>query len=140
MLQETVQALTVLSQTIARESGDERIANEMKSSLQTCFDNLHTIEEFLPLTLNRDKILLTHVQKFDEQYEKCHSWLNDGKQLMNRYSIQVPVRRIEEYLEQNRVNLCFSSDVNSKLKFLFLNRISSLNLIRIEQRSMVLAI
>lgn len=104
MLHDTVQALIALSQTIARESGEGNVSTEMKSSLQVCIDHLRRVEEYLPLTLNRNKILLTHLQKFEDGLKKCQAWLNEAKKLIGGYSIQVPVRRIEEWLEQNRVS------------------------------------
>ena len=104
MIHDTVQALNALIQTIARESGEGNVSNEMKSSLQACVESLRRVEEQLPLTLNRNKILLTYLQKFDDGFKKCQAWLNEAKKLIGGYSIQVPVRRIEEWLEQNRVS------------------------------------
>ncbi|CAF4980714.1 unnamed protein product, partial [Rotaria socialis] len=46
--------------------------------------------------------MLGHLQKFDDGIQKCQQWLNDAKQLFSRYSIQVPVKRIEDFLEQHR--------------------------------------
>ena len=112
MLRETVQALLSLSQTIARESGDANISNEMKSSLDQCFEKLRQIEELFPLVLNRNKTFLVHLQKFDEQSIHCTQWFNEGRQLINRYSIQVPLRRIEEFLEQNRVRYFYFHQTN----------------------------
>lgn len=43
------------------------------------------------------------MQKIDEQIQRCAQWFNECRQLIGRYSIQVPLRRIEEFLEQNRV-------------------------------------
>lgn len=105
MLNENVQALAKLSQTIARESGETNTTNEMTSLLQACFDKLHRIQEYLPLTLKRNKIILGHLQKFEDGLQKCQQWFNEGKQLISRYSLQVPVKRIEDFLEQHRVNI-----------------------------------
>lgn len=75
----------------------------MKTSLDPCFERLGRIEEFLPLVLARNKNLLSQMQKIDEQIQRCAQWFNECRQLIGRYSIQVPLRRIEEFLEQNRV-------------------------------------
>ncbi|CAM2712242.1 unnamed protein product [Rotaria socialis] len=99
---QTVQVLSKLSQTIARESGEANATAEMNSLLQICFDKLQHVQEYLPLTLKRNKIMLGHLQKFDDGIQKCQQWLNEAKQLFSRYSIQVPVKRIEDFLEQHR--------------------------------------
>jgi len=79
--------------------------NEINSLLQTCFDKLHHVQEYLPLTLKRNKIMLGYLQKFEDGLQKCQQWFNEAKQLINRYSIQVSVKRVEEFLEQHRVSL-----------------------------------
>lgn len=101
-MNENVQALSKLNQAISRESGD---TNEMNSIVQACQEKLRRIQEYLPLTLKRNKLMLGHLQKFEDGLQKCQQWFNDAKQLMNKYSIQVPVKRIEEFLEQHRVNI-----------------------------------
>lgn len=70
MFTANVQALARLSQSIARESGESNTSSEMNSLLQICFDKLHHIEEYLPLILKRNKVLLGHLHKFDEQQTK----------------------------------------------------------------------
>jgi hypothetical protein len=75
----------------------------MNSILQTCFDKLRQVQEHLPLTLKRNKIMLGHLQKFDDGLQKCQQWFSEAKQLIGRYSIQVPVKRIEDFLEHHRV-------------------------------------
>lgn len=105
MFNQTVQVLSKLSQTIARESGEANASTEMNSLLQICFDKLRHVQEHLPLTLKRNKIMLGHLQKFEEGFQKCQQWFNEAKQLMGRYSIQVPVKRIDDFLEQHRVCL-----------------------------------
>jgi len=77
----------------------------MNSNLQQCIEKLRQAQEHLPLILKRNKIMLGHLQKFEDGLQKCQQWFNDAKQLMNRYSIQVPVKRIEEFLEQHRVSI-----------------------------------
>ena len=104
MFNQTIQILSKLCQTIARESGEPNASTEMNSLLQICFDKLHHVQEYLPITLKRNRIMLGHLQKFDDGLQKCHQWFNEAKQLINRYSIQIPVKRIDESLEQHRVN------------------------------------
>jgi hypothetical protein len=77
----------------------------MNSLLQICFDKLHHVQEYLPLTLKRNKIMLGYLQKFEDGLQKCQQWFNEATQLINRYSIQVSVKRVEEFLEQHRVSL-----------------------------------
>jgi hypothetical protein len=77
----------------------------MNSILQSCVEKLRRVQEHLPLTLKRNKIMLGHLQKFEDGLQKCQQWFNEAIQLMNRYSIQVPVKRIEDFLEQHRVNI-----------------------------------
>lgn len=103
MFNQTVQILSKLSQTIARESGEANASTEMNSLLQICFDKLRHVQEYLPITLKRNKIILGHLQKFEDGLQKVHQWLTEAKQLINRYSVQIPVKRIEETLEQHRV-------------------------------------
>jgi hypothetical protein len=105
MFNQTVQILSKLSQTIARESGEPNASTEMNSLLQICFDKLRHVQEYLPITLKRNKIMLGHLQKFEDGLQKCQQWFNEAKQLISRYSIQLPVKRIEECLEQHRVSL-----------------------------------
>ena len=105
MFSQTVQVLSKLSQTIARESGETNASTEMNSLLQICFDKLRHVQEYLPLTLKRNKIMLGHLHKFDDGLQKCQQWLNEAKELISRYSIQVPVKRIDDFLEQHRVNI-----------------------------------
>ncbi|CAM4782634.1 unnamed protein product, partial [Rotaria magnacalcarata] len=102
MLNDNIQALAKLSQVIARESGETYSTSEMNSILQTCFEKLRRIQEYLPLTLKRNKTMLGHLQKFEDGLQKCQQWFNEAKQLISRYSIQVPVKRIEDFLEQHR--------------------------------------
>ncbi|CAF4193831.1 unnamed protein product, partial [Rotaria magnacalcarata] len=85
-----------------RESGEANATAEMNSLLQICFDKLQHVQEYLPLTLKRNKIMLGHLQKFDDGIQKCQQWFNEAKQLFSRYSIQVPVKHIEDFLEQHR--------------------------------------
>jgi hypothetical protein len=77
----------------------------MNTILQQCIEKLRRVQEYLPLILKRNKIMLGHLQKFEDGLQKCQQWFNDAEQLMNRYSIQVPVKRIEEFLEQHRVSI-----------------------------------
>lgn len=105
MFNQTIQLLSKLSQTIARESGEPNASAEMNSLLQICFDKLNRVQEYLPMTLRRNKIMLGHLQKFEDGLLKCQQWLNEATQLISRYSIQVPVKRIEDFLEQHRVNI-----------------------------------
>mgnify|MGYP002378010956 CR=1 FL=1 len=109
MFNQTVQILSKLSQTIARESGEPNASVELNSLLQICFDKLHHIQEYLPLTLKRNKIMLGHLQKFEDGLHKCQQWFNEARLLINRYSVQVPVKRIEDSLEQHRVMTCYYS-------------------------------
>jgi hypothetical protein len=117
MFNQTIQVLSKLSQTIARESGEPNASTELSSLLQICFDKLRHVQEYLPITLKRNKIMLGHLQKFEDGLQKCHQWFNEAKQLISRYSIQVPVKRIEECLEQHRVSL---SNIFNPSSLLFL--------------------
>lgn len=92
-----------MSLRIAQDTGEANVAKEMKSSLDNCSNLFAQVDKNLPLILNRNKTLLGHLQRFDEDVQKCHLWLNEAKQTLNRYSILVPLKRIEEFLEQNRV-------------------------------------
>ena len=105
MFNQTVQVLSKLSQTIARESGEANASAEMNSLLQICFDKLRHVQEYLPVTLKRNIIMLGHLAKFEDGLQKCHQWLSEAKQMIGRYSVQVPVKRIEECLEQHRVRI-----------------------------------
>jgi len=49
--------------------------------------------------------MLGYLQKFEDGLQKCQQWFNEATQLINRYSIQVSVKRVEEFLEQHRVSL-----------------------------------
>lgn len=75
----------------------------MNSMLQACVDKFHRVKENLPLILKRNKTMLGHLQKFEDGLQKCLQWFNEAKQIISRYSIQVPVKRIEDFLEQHRV-------------------------------------
>ena len=108
MFNQTVQVLSKLSQTIARESGESNGSTEMNSLLQICFDKLRHVQEQLPNILKRNKVMLGHLQKFDDGLQKCQQWFNEAKQLFSRYSIQVSVKRIEDSLEQHRVGFLYS--------------------------------
>jgi hypothetical protein len=108
MFNQTIQILSKLSQTIARESGETNASTEMNSLLQICYDKLRHVQENIPITLKRNKIMLGHLQKFEEGLQKCQQWLSEAKQLISRYSIQVPVKRIEDSLEQHRVSILSS--------------------------------
>ena len=68
-------------------------------------EKLRYVQEFLPLILKRNKNILGYLQKFEDGLQKCQQWFNDAKQLINRYSIQIPLKRIEDFLEQHRVNI-----------------------------------
>ncbi|CAF5122465.1 unnamed protein product, partial [Rotaria magnacalcarata] len=46
MFNQTVQVLSKLSQTIARESGEANATAEMNSLLQICFDKLQHVQEY----------------------------------------------------------------------------------------------
>ena len=105
MFNQTIQILSKLSQTIARESGETNASTEMNSLLQICYDKLRHVQENIPITLKRNKIMLGHLQKFEEGLQKCQQWFSEAKQLISRYSIQVPVKRIEDSLEQHRVSI-----------------------------------
>lgn len=102
MLDGNIQALVKLSQSIARENDE---TNEMNSLLQICSDKLRQVREYLPLTLKRNKAMLGYLQKFEDGLQKCQQWFNEAEQLIQRYSIQVPVKRVEEFLEEHRVSL-----------------------------------
>ncbi|CAF3725966.1 unnamed protein product [Adineta steineri] len=102
MFNQTVQVLSKLSQTIARESGESNASNEMNSLLQICFDKLQHVKEYLPNILKRNKILLGYLQKFDDGLQKCQQWFIESKQVISKYTLQVPVKRIEDFLEQHR--------------------------------------
>jgi hypothetical protein len=77
----------------------------MNTILQQCIEKLRRVQEYLPLILKRNKIMLGHLQKFEDGLQKCQQWFHEAKQLINRYSIQVPVKRIEDSLEQHRVSI-----------------------------------
>ncbi len=77
----------------------------MNAIVKSCMETLRRVQEQLPLTLKRNKILLGHLQKFEDGLQQCQQWFNEAKQLINRYSIQVPVKRIEEFLDQHRVSV-----------------------------------
>ena len=108
MFNQTVQILAKLSQTIARESGESNASTEMNSLLQICFDKLRHVQEYLPITLKRNKIMLGHLQKFEDGLQKCQQWFHEAKQSIHRYSVQVPVKRIDDFLEQHRVGILIS--------------------------------
>ena len=77
--------------------------NSMKLSSHV-WKHYDECKNILPLILKRNKTLLGHLQKFEDGLQQCQQWLNEAKQLMSRYSIQVPVKRIEEFLDQHRVS------------------------------------
>jgi hypothetical protein len=92
-------------------------------------EKLRQVQEYLPLTLQRNKILLGHLQKFEDGLQQCQQWFNEAQQLINRYSIQVPVKRIEEFLEQHRVRIPHNFVFNS-LEYFY--SVSLLILVRID--------
>ncbi|CAF1247326.1 unnamed protein product, partial [Didymodactylos carnosus] len=100
--QRTLQILIKLGQTIDRESGDQHHPGEMISLLQVCQDKLSKIEHDLPLISKRNKTIHTQLQKFEDGMDKFTQWLNDGKQTIHQYTLQVPVKKIETFLEQHR--------------------------------------
>ncbi|CAF4079785.1 unnamed protein product, partial [Rotaria sp. Silwood2] len=136
MLNENIQALSKLSQIIARESGEIFATSDMNSILQTCFDKLRRVQESLPSTLKRNKIMLGHLQKFEDGLQKCQQWFNEAKQLFSRYSIQVPVKRIEDFLEQHRNFFAeigyYQSLLESKAKLIQTMKKSNENLIPLD--------
>ena len=85
----------------------------MNSIVQTCVEKLRRVQEYLPLILKRNKIILGHLQKFEDGVQQCQEWFKEAKQLINRYSIQVPVKRIEDFLEQHRVRILNNFVLNS---------------------------
>jgi hypothetical protein len=105
MFNQTVQMLAHLSQSIARESGEHNASMEMNSLLQICVDKLHTIREMLPIVLKRNQILLGHLQKFDDSFDRCQQWLNNAHEHIAEYSLDVSIERLETYLEQHRVTI-----------------------------------
>jgi hypothetical protein len=92
---------------IARESADANTTNEMNAIIKSCMETLKKVEEQLPIALKRNKMLLGHLQKFEDGLQQYQQWFQEAKQLMSRYSIQVPVKRIEEFLDQHRVSFVF---------------------------------
>jgi hypothetical protein len=116
MFNQTVHVLSKLSQTIARESGESNASTEMNSLLQICFDKLHHVQECLPITLKRNKTMLGQLQKFEDGLQKFQQWLNEAKQLISRYSLQVPVKRIDDFLEQHRVSSLICMNPKSFVK------------------------
>jgi hypothetical protein len=71
MFNRTIQIFSKLSQTITRESRESNASTEMSSLLKICFDRLRHFEEYLPITLKRNKIMLGHLQKFEDGLQKC---------------------------------------------------------------------
>ena len=78
------------------------------------------MQDKLPLILKRNKTMLGYLHKFEDGLPKCYQWFNDAKQLMSRYSIQVSVKQVEEFLDQHRVRSLYS------FSMLFLNQFDCL--------------
>lgn len=95
----SVQNLACLSQSIARESGDSNASTEMNSLLQICFDKLNHVQEYLPMILKRNKILLGHLQKYDDGLAQCEQWISEANERLERYSVDTPD------LNEHRVSL-----------------------------------
>lgn len=102
MFDENLQTLVKLSQSLETNTD---VNHEINIHLQICFDKLQQIQEHLPLILKRNKIILGFLHKFEDGLPKCYQWLTDAKQLINNYSIQVSVKRVEEFLDKHRVRL-----------------------------------
>lgn len=100
-LNESIQALVKLAQSLGPENNGR---DEMNAHLQICFDKLRQIREHLPMVLKRNKSMLAHLQKYDEDLQQCHQWFHDAEQQISRYTIQVSVKRVEEFLEQHQVS------------------------------------
>ena len=100
MLNDTVQALLALSHKIAEHCPDIDLADEMK----ICADKLRLIETKLPLTLKRNQLLLAHLQKLDAGSQKCQRWCSDAQLVLHRYTLQLPVKRMEEHLAKHHVS------------------------------------
>jgi lantibiotic modifying enzyme len=77
----------------------------MNAIVKACMETLRRVQEHLPLALKRNKNLLGYLQKFEDGLPQCQQWFNEAKQLIKGYSIQVPVKRIEEFLDLHRVSL-----------------------------------
>lgn len=83
-------------------------------------ETFNRVQQYLPMILDRNKTILSHLQKYEDGLQQCQQWFNEAKQIINRYSIQVPMKKIEEFLEHHRVreifilfmidSFCFSSD------------------------------
>lgn len=78
----------------------------MNSLLQICFDKLAHIQEYLPLILKRNKILLGHLQKFDENLDECERWIHDANERLSHES---------EDFDEHRVRFFFSKKVKKTL-------------------------
>ena len=128
MLNDTVQALLALSQKIAQQSPDGDLADEMRSLVQVCADKLRLVETKLPLTLKRNQVLLAHLQKLDAGSQKCQRWFSDAQHILNRYTLQLPVKRMEDYLAKHHVSTFLTSLYTLRINYLA--RLSSLTWIR----------
>lgn len=104
-----IDALGKLTQAIGRESVDPSSTNDLNNIIRSCLETFRRIQQTLPEILKRNKTMLGHLQKFEEGLPQCQQWLNQAKEILNRYSIQLPMKRIEEFLEQHRVGnrVCF---------------------------------
>ena len=80
-----LQALSKLSENISRESNDVQLSTEMKSNLKESMDKLRRIQEDLPSTLKRNKNLLGYLQKFEDGLQQYQQWVNEARQLINRF-------------------------------------------------------
>ena len=79
----------------------------MNAIVKSCAETLKRVQDQLPIILKRNKMLLGHLQKFEDGLQQNQQWFQKAKQLMSQYSIQVPLKRIEEFLDQHRVSLIF---------------------------------
>ena len=102
-----IDALGKLSQAIGRESVDPSSTNDLNNIIRSCLETFRRVQELLPAVLKRNKMMLGHLQKFEEGLTQCQQWFNEARQILNRYSIQIPMKRIEEFLEQHRVKSVF---------------------------------
>lgn len=98
-----IQALGKLSQAISRESTDPSSTKELNDIIKSSMETFNRVQEYLPMILKRNKAMLGHLQKFEEGLQQCQQWFNEARQIINRYSIQLPMKRIEEFLEHHRV-------------------------------------
>jgi len=98
-----IQALTKLGQAISRETNNIQLTTELNSICKTCTDKIRKIENDIPLIFKRNKNLLGYLQKIEDSLAQYQQWTNEAKQLMSKYSIQVPMKKIEEFLQHHRV-------------------------------------